>query len=293
MNATSHDPRALDLAACILCAPAAAAALRERGRAAPTASRIRSSASSSSRRSSAGACFEDKFEEQVWLAAMEPKLKKLRQGRERARRHPAPRALRSTSPAAAARAGHGGHRRREPLRSLGRVVAPARSGLMQVMPFWPRQLGMTNHELVRIPQNVRMGCTILKFYLDRERATTRGARALQRQRRPPQLLRSGARPPRAIAGSTSRAAHRACRSRTGSSPSSPSATSLHLDCGHMRRGRAARASRSAPARPRARRRPALRRARQADCARSRDSRARAPSGASRRDRKRPARARNT
>ena len=42
-------------------------------------------------------------------------------------------------------------------------------GLMQVMPFWPRQLGMTNQELVRIPQNVRMGCTILKFYLDRER----------------------------------------------------------------------------------------------------------------------------
>jgi soluble lytic murein transglycosylase-like protein len=28
---------------------------------------------------------------------------------------------------------------------------------------------MTNQELVRIPQNLRMGCTILKFYLDRER----------------------------------------------------------------------------------------------------------------------------
>jgi soluble lytic murein transglycosylase-like protein len=42
-------------------------------------------------------------------------------------------------------------------------------GLMQIMPFWPRKLGMTNDQLVRIPQNVRMGCTILKFYLDRER----------------------------------------------------------------------------------------------------------------------------
>ena len=40
---------------------------------------------------------------------------------------------------------------------------------MQIMPFWPRQLGMTNQELVRIPQNIRMGCTILKFYLDREK----------------------------------------------------------------------------------------------------------------------------
>jgi soluble lytic murein transglycosylase-like protein len=42
-------------------------------------------------------------------------------------------------------------------------------GLMQIMPFWPRELGMTNQELVRIPQNIRMGCTILKFYLDREK----------------------------------------------------------------------------------------------------------------------------
>ena len=51
-------------------------------------------------------------------------------------------------------------------------------GLMQVMPFWPRQLGMTNHELVRIPQNMRMGCTILKFYLDREKGDyTRRSRA--------------------------------------------------------------------------------------------------------------------
>jgi soluble lytic murein transglycosylase-like protein len=28
---------------------------------------------------------------------------------------------------------------------------------------------MTNDQLVHIPQNIRMGCTILKFYLDRER----------------------------------------------------------------------------------------------------------------------------
>jgi soluble lytic murein transglycosylase-like protein len=42
-------------------------------------------------------------------------------------------------------------------------------GLMQIMPFWPKQLGMTNDQLVRIPQNIRIGCTILKFYLDREK----------------------------------------------------------------------------------------------------------------------------
>jgi soluble lytic murein transglycosylase-like protein len=41
-------------------------------------------------------------------------------------------------------------------------------GLMQVMPFWPRHLGMTNDQLVRIPENIRMGCTILKYYVERE-----------------------------------------------------------------------------------------------------------------------------
>jgi soluble lytic murein transglycosylase-like protein len=38
-----------------------------------------------------------------------------------------------------------------------------------VMPFWPKKLGMTNDQLLRIPQNIRMGCVILKFYLDREK----------------------------------------------------------------------------------------------------------------------------
>jgi soluble lytic murein transglycosylase-like protein len=42
-------------------------------------------------------------------------------------------------------------------------------GLMQVMPFWPRKLGMTNDQLVRVPQNIRMGATILKYYLQVER----------------------------------------------------------------------------------------------------------------------------
>ena len=51
-------------------------------------------------------------------------------------------------------------------------------GLMQVMPFWPRQLGMTNDQLVRIDDNVRMGTTILGYYLRKERGNYQ--RALQR-----------------------------------------------------------------------------------------------------------------
>ncbi len=37
-------------------------------------------------------------------------------------------------------------------------------GLMQVMPFWPRQLGVEN-QLVRVAPNIRMGCEILRYYL--------------------------------------------------------------------------------------------------------------------------------
>jgi len=41
-------------------------------------------------------------------------------------------------------------------------------GLMQVMPFWPEQLGMKRWELTHIAANVRMGCAILRFYLQAE-----------------------------------------------------------------------------------------------------------------------------
>lgn len=41
-------------------------------------------------------------------------------------------------------------------------------GLMQVMPFWPEQLGMRRFELTHVAANVRMGCAILRFYLRAE-----------------------------------------------------------------------------------------------------------------------------
>src|ERR1700679_4182582 len=37
-------------------------------------------------------------------------------------------------------------------------------GLMQVMPFWPEQLGMRRYELVHDSPNIRMGRAILRFY---------------------------------------------------------------------------------------------------------------------------------
>jgi soluble lytic murein transglycosylase-like protein len=45
------------------------------------------------------------------------------------------------------------------------AVSPAGAvGLMQVMPFWPRELGVQN-QLVKVAPNIRMGCEILRYYL--------------------------------------------------------------------------------------------------------------------------------
>jgi soluble lytic murein transglycosylase-like protein len=113
-------------------------------------------------------CFEDKFAEQVWLAAMQPKLQKVvKDPHELAQilHHVYCEAQRLQLPPGLVMAVIDVESRfdRWAVSSAGAV------GLMQIMPFWPRQLGMTNQELVRIPQNIRMGCTILKFYLDREK----------------------------------------------------------------------------------------------------------------------------
>ena len=41
-------------------------------------------------------------------------------------------------------------------------------GLMQVMPFWLEEIGRPGDSLFRVQTNLRYGCTILKYYLDKE-----------------------------------------------------------------------------------------------------------------------------
>ncbi|HSG58242.1 MAG TPA: lytic transglycosylase domain-containing protein [Woeseiaceae bacterium] len=41
-------------------------------------------------------------------------------------------------------------------------------GLMQVMPFWREEIGRPGDNLNHIETNLRYGCTILKYYLDKE-----------------------------------------------------------------------------------------------------------------------------
>src|SRR5262249_34979549 len=50
-------------------------------------------------------------------------------------------------------------------------------GLMQVMSFWPRQLGVNNRLFGSVEFNIRIGCEILGFYMLRERNDYRRALA--------------------------------------------------------------------------------------------------------------------
>jgi len=51
-------------------------------------------------------------------------------------------------------------------------------GLMQIMPFWLNEIGRPNDNLLHPDTNLRLGCTILKYYMDMERGDLR--RALER-----------------------------------------------------------------------------------------------------------------
>ena len=125
-------------------------------------------------------CFEDRFESEVWYKMMEPRLRKL------VKDHDERMLILKEVICESQRAGE----ERLPPGLVMAVIhvesrfdhyAVSRAGavgLMQVMPFWPEQLGMKRHELTRIPQNIRMGCAILRFYLRKEKNSV--TRALAR-----------------------------------------------------------------------------------------------------------------
>jgi len=122
-------------------------------------------------------CFEDRYEQAVWVAYMEPRLGRyVKDQRERDQilHHVHCEARRVDIPPELVLAVMDVESRfdRYAVSSAGAV------GLMQVMPFWPRELGMSNEQLIRIGDNVRMGTTILGYYLRKERGNYQ--RALQR-----------------------------------------------------------------------------------------------------------------
>ncbi len=51
-------------------------------------------------------------------------------------------------------------------------------GIMQIMPFWLKEIGKPGDNLFHMHTNLRYGCTILRYYLDKERGNR--VRALMR-----------------------------------------------------------------------------------------------------------------
>ena len=51
-------------------------------------------------------------------------------------------------------------------------------GLMQIMPFWLKEIGRHDDNLFDVRTNLRFGCTILRYYLDKEKGNI--TRALAR-----------------------------------------------------------------------------------------------------------------
>ena len=115
-------------------------------------------------------CFADRFDSAVWFKLMEPRLR-------RVVADPAERlGILDTVYCET-------HRRDAAALPPGLVLAvidvesrfdrwavsrAGAVGLMQVMPFWPERLGMRRYELVHDSPNIRMGCAILRFYLQAE-----------------------------------------------------------------------------------------------------------------------------
>jgi soluble lytic murein transglycosylase-like protein len=124
-------------------------------------------------------CFTDQFDSAVWYTLMEPKLRRFVPNQDE--RLDILRSVycethrgKASLPPGLVMAVLDVESRFDPwaVSSAGAV------GLMQVMPFWPEQLGMRRYQLTRVAANIHMGCAILRFYLQDERRDIR--RALQR-----------------------------------------------------------------------------------------------------------------
>jgi soluble lytic murein transglycosylase-like protein len=124
-------------------------------------------------------CFPDKFDSAVWYTLMEPRVRRIV-------KDPAERLqILKTAFCEAHRPGEQrlppglvmavidveSHFNRWAVSSAGAV------GLMQVMPFWPSELGMKRHQLTQVEANMRMGCAILRYYMKREKNDVRRALA--------------------------------------------------------------------------------------------------------------------
>lgn len=124
-------------------------------------------------------CFPDKYDSAVWYTLMEPRLRRVVADHDERMQVLKTVYCESHRP---------GQQRLPPGLVLAVMDVESRFnrwavssagavGLMQVMPFWPEQLGMRRYQLTHVEENLRMGCAILRFYLLRERNDVRKALA--------------------------------------------------------------------------------------------------------------------
>jgi soluble lytic murein transglycosylase-like protein len=135
-------------------------------------------------------CFEDKYDDVVWYTLMQPRVER------RLRQQPPDLRLGEDLTTTARRilqAVHCESSKHVMLRERPQLVLAVIDvesafdpfavsyagavGLMQVMPFWPGELGLERSDLIDIDLNVRMGTSILAYYLERERGDYRRALA--------------------------------------------------------------------------------------------------------------------
>ena len=133
-------------------------------------------------------CFDDKYDDVVWYAVMQPRVERRLSQRPRDLR------LGDDLSAAARRileAVHCESSKHDMLRERPHLVLAVIDvesafdpfavsyagaiGLMQVMPFWPNELGLETQDLIDVELNVRMGTSILAYYLEREKGDYRRA----------------------------------------------------------------------------------------------------------------------
>jgi soluble lytic murein transglycosylase-like protein len=133
-------------------------------------------------------CFEGKYDDVVWYALMRPRVEA------RLRQQPPDLRLGADVKAAAERILHAVHcesNKHPMLRDRPQLVlavidvesafdpfavsSAGAVGLMQVMPFWPNELGLATRDLINVELNIRMGTSILAYYLERERGDYRRA----------------------------------------------------------------------------------------------------------------------
>ena len=112
--------------------------------------------------------FNDRFDAEVWLMDMSTRLeKRLRDKQERLSflRDVHHEAVRANLPPEMVLAVI----QTESNFNRWAISVAGAQGLMQVMPFWLKEIGRDGDSLFSVKTNLRLGCTILRHYLDKEK----------------------------------------------------------------------------------------------------------------------------